>query len=709
MTDDSAANESGSAAQSASASFNADGTPQQIDRYRILHEIGSGGMATVYAALQPHPRRTVALKVLKTDAANHRSVRRFRREAEILARLRHPSIAQVYDAGTYEHGGRTWPYFVMEFIPGAKTILEYVAQKQLNRRDRLKLFVSVCRAVEYGHQHRVLHRDLKPGNILIDQSGRLKIIDFGVASAPDLRVKGTTMDTEAGRLVGTIQYMSPEQVASNPQDLDRRSDVYALGVLLYKLMTGSFPHNVDGQPVYEAVRMIREDEPVRPGKRSAELRGDLETIILRAIARNRSHRYRSAGELAADVVRYLNRQPIKARSAGRLYRLRLFLQRHRAAAMLGATMFIVVASAAGVTAWALLKSDARESAAAGAAQPSAASGSAEGARPGMPASAPLKRQNGRVLSVAFDPTGRYMISGATDRTIVVWNVPTFEVAEELKLPEQPAHQETGSVTLQAELDDRRGVRTSRFSADGALLATISDDSTVTVWRCDSMAKLNSFEGPGGMVHDLALTDDAAAIALACDDLTLRQVEIALMKTMTLRSATGQFLSTAYSGDGTRIIGGTERGDVYVWDAHSGEQLTRWSAFESPVALVTFDPTGAFVITVASNGAGAVWNLDALLQGEQTATAHFNACSDDVAAAHVTTTRQWLAVASTHSARLWDLRAVASTGSIRQHGRSLNIDQRVHSIAVDENAQRLAVGSSLGEIRLFNVEQARPGP
>src|SRR5690606_14621646 len=218
--------------------------PIEIGGYRIQRVLGSGGMATVYAALQPQPRRIVALKVMKAAVASDIAFRRFKREIEILGKLHHPYIAQVFDAGTHAAAdGTVMPYFVMEYISGGKNILQYVAEKQLDLRERLKLFAKVCAAVEHGHLNKIIHRDIKSSNILITPEGDPKVIDFGVAHATEIEVAGQTMHTEAGRLVGTLQYMSPEQVSGRPEDLDPRCDVYALGVLLYRMLTGRPPHD----------------------------------------------------------------------------------------------------------------------------------------------------------------------------------------------------------------------------------------------------------------------------------------------------------------------------------------------------------------------------------------------------------------------------------------------------------------------------------
>ena len=247
--------------------------PDSIGGYRIERVLGFGGMATVYAAMQEQPRRRVALKIVRGAAGTGAALRRFKREIEILGRLRHPSIAQVFSAGVHNDNGVDLPYFVMEYVPGAKTVAEYAETHELNLRQRLKLFVRICAGVGHGHKHRVIHRDLKPGNILIDERGEPKIIDFGVARMTGFDVSSQTMQTEAGRLIGTIQYMAPEQLDTQRLDLDARCDVYSLGVLLYKLLTGKMPHDVKGLPVYAAAQVIREDTPARPSALNGELKG----------------------------------------------------------------------------------------------------------------------------------------------------------------------------------------------------------------------------------------------------------------------------------------------------------------------------------------------------------------------------------------------------------------------------------------------------
>src|SRR4051794_17481712 len=274
---------------------------QRVGKYELIREIASGGMGVVYEAIQDQPRRSVALKLMRAGLGSQGAVARFEHESQLLARLRHPAIAQVYEAGTHQQGALTIPYFVMEYIPGARPITEFADLRRLDIRQRIGLMIKVCDAVQHGHEKGIIHRDLKPGNILIDANGEPKVIDFGVARASDTSEQSSaTQQTDASQLIGTLPYMSPEQYESDPRHLDGRSDVYSLGVVLYELLCGRLPHEVSRAKLSDAARMICQEPPARPSSVKPDLRGDIETVLLKALQKDRERRYASAADLRDD-------------------------------------------------------------------------------------------------------------------------------------------------------------------------------------------------------------------------------------------------------------------------------------------------------------------------------------------------------------------------------------------------------------------------
>ena len=325
---------------------------KQVGRYRLLRVIASGGMGTVYEARQERPRRTVALKMLKFGLASPSAMHRFAHEAEILGRLQHPNIAQIYEAGTHEDAYGRVPFFAMEYIAGAKAITDYAHDLRLSTNLRLELFAEVCDAVSHGHQKGIIHRDLKPSNIQVDPSGHPKVIDFGIARATEADMTIATLQTDVGQLVGTLQYMSPEQCAGDSSEIDTRSDVYALGVVLYELLAGRLPYDLTTPSLFEIPRIIREETPRKLSAINRTLRGDVQTIVLKALEKDRERRYQSADDLARDIRHYLAGEPIEAKRDSTLYVLRKHLWRHRNLVAV-ATGFVLLLIASSVVAWTL--------------------------------------------------------------------------------------------------------------------------------------------------------------------------------------------------------------------------------------------------------------------------------------------------------------------------------------------------------------------
>ena len=349
--------------------------------------IGEGGFGAVYEALQERPvRRRVALKIIKLGMDTKQVIARFEAERQALAMMNHPHIARVFEAGATDTGR---PYFVMEFVEGV-AITEFCDQAQLSPRQRLELFMLVCEAVQHAHQKGIIHRDLKPSNVLVtrhDGEPVPKVIDFGIAKATRQRLTEKTLVTEAGQLIGTPAYMSPEQAQMGETDIDTRSDIYSLGALMYELLTGRTPFDTrtfQRLAYPEIQRIIREKDPptpstrvsglgedlvevardrnIEPGTLPRLLRGDLDWIVMRALEKDRARRYSTASELAADIGRHLRHEPVTASPPSVPYRLRKFVRRHRIGVAAGAVVALALLIGMGGMTWALswaLRAEAR--------------------------------------------------------------------------------------------------------------------------------------------------------------------------------------------------------------------------------------------------------------------------------------------------------------------------------------------------------------
>ena len=513
--------------------------PERIGPYRILDVLGQGGMGVVYRAEQQHPQRLVALKVIRPGAESREALRRFVHEGQVLAWLQHPGIAQVYEAGTAdtEYGPR--PFFAMELVEG-QPITRFAASHGLGVRERLELLTRVCDAVQHAHQKGVIHRDLKPGNILVDERGQPKILDFGVARVTDADIRVTTLQTTTGQLVGTLAYMSPEQVAGDPRALDTRSDVYSLGVICYELLTGRVPLDLSPRMVAQAARAIMEEDPPSLGTLNRALRGDLTTIVAKALEKDKQRRYQSASDLAVDIRRYLADEPVLAQPATTLYRLRKFARRNKPLVFgVVAAFVMLLLGIIGTTSQAVLATRERNRArdAEGRAQEQrqiaeqrayaatiAAAHAALNmndvatARPLLLEAAPELRNwewrflmarldtsrrifaahRGKVWGVAFHPQQPWLASASHDKTVCLWDFNTGEV-------------------LHTFATDAKTLRCAAFSPDGRVVVAGTEDGRLLRWELDTMTALPPLKAHERAVDHVAFSADGRHCATASID------------------------------------------------------------------------------------------------------------------------------------------------------------------------------------------------
>jgi serine/threonine protein kinase len=346
---------------------------QAIGPYTLMELIGEGGMGEVWLAEQKEPvRRRVAIKLIKSGMDTQEVVARFESERQALALMNHPNIAKVFDGGSTSDGR---PYFVMEYVAGLP-ITAYSDKHKLTTQQRMELFIHVCEGVQHAHQKAIIHRDLKPSNILVsevDGKPMPRIIDFGVAKATSQRLTDQTMYTHVGAMIGTLEYMSPEQADSAGQDIDTRTDVYSLGVVLYELLVGALPLDFRKMAFDQAMKILREEDAPRPStklrtlgdksvitaqNRGAEIRvlsrllqGDPDAIVMKAVEKDRARRYATPLDFSADIERYLRNEPILARPASAAYRAKKYVQRHKALVAGVAAVFVVLLAGVIVSTW----------------------------------------------------------------------------------------------------------------------------------------------------------------------------------------------------------------------------------------------------------------------------------------------------------------------------------------------------------------------
>ncbi len=545
------------------ASGPSESLPERIARYRVIRLIGRGGMGVVYEAEQDHPRRRVALKVIRQGVLSSSLLRRFRFEADVLGRLQHPGIAQIHEAGEFDTEAGRQPYFAMEFIDGVE-LRAYTQEHHLDTRARLELVARICDAVQHAHQKGIVHRDLKPDNVLVEEQpapmsvaphdefatlGQPKVLDFGVARATDRDVQLTTMQTSVGNLIGTVPYMSPEQVVGDAHLVDTRSDIYALGVILYELLAGRPPFDVRQKPIPEAARIIREEEPTHLSTVDAGFRGDIDTIVCKALEKDRERRYSSAVELAADIRRHLASEPILAHPPSTFYQLRKFARRNRglvaglglAALMLiaGTITSLTLAFRAGRGEQRALRSeDAARRASYRAhleaaesmsdTDPVQALSQLESAPPehrGWEWRHLAARHNSALASYSgeTDAAGGYTLARRPDGSLIT-AMPREGAIELIDL-------ESGEV--RGVFSDTHALSAPRLSADGSHLAAVTQpEKKLVVWDVSTGQRLSQFPTSFIVVRQIRFSRDGSILALPSDAGAVILVETSTGRVMT---------------------------------------------------------------------------------------------------------------------------------------------------------------------------------
>jgi WD40 repeat protein/predicted Ser/Thr protein kinase len=692
--------------------------PPTIARYRVVRVLGEGGMGTVYEAEQDNPRRTVALKVLRPVLASAPLLKRFAQEVQILGRLHHPGIAQVYDAGV---AGEGQPYFAMELITGVP-LDRYAREHALDSRGRLELIAKVCDAVQHAHEKGVIHRDLKPGNILVEESGQPKVLDFGVARATDADLATTTAQTEAGQLLGTLAYMSPEQVAADPAAIDRRSDVYALGVMLYELLAHRLPYSLEHLPLPEVALVIREHEPSRLGLIDARLRGDVETIVARALEKDKARRYASAGDLASDIRRYLNNEPIHARPASALYYLRKFARRHKA--LVGGVLGVIAALAAGAVVSVVYAVRAEHNAQVARVNERqaryqtyrarlAAAGAALSNHDVADAARQLDEAPVEYRGWEWD----HLHSRLDDSSGVLRTSADGSVF----LQDGPEGLRVGTVTAAGlrvtDPDGRECLTLSLEPVRQASLVQTRDGVWVVEFVGDRVVRLRDEAGrvravvdePGNDIPGVvAVSADGMQMAISWGDTSRGRDVIKVYDTASGKKRAacggheGGVWGIAFSPDGSRVASCGEDNKTRLWDTMTGKLIVEMAGHTSKVHCVVFRRDGERLLTASADGTVRQWNVKTGEEAEPPYERH----TDEVLAAAYSPDGRLIASGGTDRAvRVWQATDRQDVAVL--HGHTAD----VVGLAFDPGGRRLAslscksrvVPAGDGTVRVWEVD------
>jgi WD40 repeat protein/tRNA A-37 threonylcarbamoyl transferase component Bud32 len=607
-----------------------EGPGTKIGRYELLSLIGEGGMGLVYLAEQKEPvKRRVALKIIKPGMDSRQVIARFEAERQTLALLDHPNIAHVFDAGTTETGR---PYFVMEYVKGM-SITRYCDENRLDVEQRLRLFREVCEGVHYAHQKGIIHRDLKPSNILVSIHGDRavpKIIDFGIAKAATGTLTEKTMFTFQGQLLGTPEYMSPEQVDLATQDIDTRSDIYSLGVVLYELLAGILPferESLEKIGFSELQRTLREQEPASPSVRlsnlgekakaiadsrmtqvvplARRLHRELEWIPLKAMRKDRCRRYKSASDMADDIQSYLNGNPLLAGPETAMYRVQKFVHKHAGSVATAALVSVAVILGLVVSViFGCRAEQARQQEATARKQVEQALIRAEKAEKATKEKAEELRSTLYVNNVQL-ADARYREGNARQVRSLLDSCP-----EDLRGWEWNRLNYIHDESLMTLRGHEGQVNCAIFSPNGRRIITCGDDKTIKLWDLTTGQQLMTFRGHSSSIYALAVSPDGKHIASGSNEgiIKLWDVETGA-EVITLGGHRYPILALAFSPDGKQVASGSDSYDrnIVLWDAQTGTQLTTLRGHREVNALA-YSPDGKRLASGSGDWTIKLWDV-----------------------------------------------------------------------------------------------------
>jgi len=694
---------------------------EKIGRYKLLQKIGEGGMGVVYMAEQEQPvRRRVALKIIKLGMDTKQVVARFEAERQALALMDHPNIARVLDGGATDAGR---PYFVMELVLGVP-ITEFCDKNQLSTEKRLKLFLSVCQAIQSAHQKGIIHRDLKPSNILVtlnpDGSGLPKVIDFGVAKAINQKLTEKTVFTNYAAMVGTPAYMSPEQAEMSHLDVDTRSDIYGLGVLLYELLTGTTPFpekRLRNAGYNEMQRIILHEEPERPSTRLSTLQGeqrsvvarnrganevtlgrafpsDLDWIVMKCLEKDRARRYETANGLARDLERLLHDEPVVARPPSAAYRVQKFVRRNRLAVSAATAVAAVLLLGVLASTWQAIR-----------ATQSRKEAQADEQR-ALAAQASEARERRR--AVASEQAGQRLLYAARMGWVqAAWEQNQVARVRQL-LEETASYPDRGFEwyywqrqthielhTLRGHLDQVWAVA---FSGDGKRIVTGSKDQTAKVWDAASGIELLTLTGHLSVVSSVAFSPDSRRIVTGSLDATAIVWDATNgRRLLTLKGHHSDIWGATFSPDGLRIATGSTDRTAKVWDALSGRLLLTLEGHTLDVATVAFSSDGMRIATASDDRTVKIWDANTG-KGLLTLRGH---TAPIFGVAFSPNGRRVVTGSNDRSARVWDTNSGKEILSLMGH------EGHVFSVAYSPDGERIASVSEDRTARMWDALTGKP--